>query len=138
MTQILKRSAPAKAGDIPSPNDLPRMIRPVKKLREPDAREYIFLCPLDFCRRAVRMQYRATEPLYCCMGGPWPHPKTMLVCENRDIYEEMLWRFGPPGHGGKGEALGKPIIYPRNFDRFPVLGRGDNMRDVAGITGRDA
>lgn len=133
MTEIIKRRERLRTDKTPSPNDLPPMIRPVKKLREPDGlREYLFLCPMESCRRAVRMAYRQYEPLYCCMGGPKPHVRTMLVCENYDIYCEMYYRWM-----GKGEDLGKPIIYPRNYRKFPVLASGELMRDVGNVGARD-
>lgn len=124
--EIIARKEQLRRDKTPSPLDLPRMERPVKVLREPDgAREYLFLCPLDACRRVVRMVYRAHEPLYSCMGGPRPHSRIMLVCEDKDIYDEMFFRWM-----GKGESLGKPIIYPRNYRRFPVLAKGELMRDI--------
>lgn len=135
MTEIIKRqTGTVRVDKVPSPNDLPQAIRPFIKLREPDSREYLWLCPLDTCRRTVRMVYRASDPLYCCMGGPKPHAKQMLICDGpMEIYQEMFYRFM-----GKGEQLGKPIIYPRNYYKFPVLARGEKMRDVAQIGERDA
>lgn len=132
--EIITKPDKLRVDKTPSPNDLPPMIRPVKRLREPDGlREYLWLCPLDSCRRTVRMVYRPNEPLYCCMGGPKPHVKQMLVCENYDVYQEMFFRWM-----GKGENLGKPIIYPRNYRKFPVLARGEIMRDIGEVTLRDA
>jgi len=129
--EIIKSKEKLRRDKTPSPNDLPKFERPFRRLREPDKTEYLWLCPLDSCRRTVRMQYRNDEPLPCCMGGPKPHVKQLLVCENYDIYRECFDRWI------KGEDLGRPIIYPRNYYRFPVLARGDIMKDLSELSIRD-
>lgn len=132
MTELTFKRDKLRRDKTPTPGDLPCGIRPLIRLQEPDGREHLWLCPLDSCRRTVRMQYRADNPLPCCMGGPRPHAKQLLICEIFDIYQECFYRWM-----AKGENLGKPVIYPRNYMRFPVLARGDTMRDVAGVTERD-
>lgn len=130
--EIITRPDRLRADKTPSPNDLAPFERPFIRLREPDGREYLWLCPLDSCRRTARFQYRPDEPLPCCMGGPKPHVKQLLVCEDYDVYQETFFRWM-----GKGEELGKPVIYPRNYFRFPVLARGETMRDVSELSARD-
>ncbi len=132
MTEIIVRPDKLRTDKTPSPRDVPAWERPWHRLTETGTREFLWLCPLDSCRRTVRMEYRPTEPLPCCMGGPRPHVKQMLVCDNYDVYVECFHRWM-----AKGEQLGKPTIYPRNYFRFPVLARGETMRDVGGITTGD-
>lgn len=129
---IIARRDRLRRDKTPSPNDLPAGERPIIRLREPNGREYLWLCPLDSCRRTARFQYSAFDPLPCCMGGPRPHVKQLLICENFDIYQQCFYRWM-----GRNEELGKPTIYPRNYYRFPVLARGETMRDVSGLSTRD-